>query len=214
MLDIAGFGTPSIVVGEHPYLLASNRWGTKLNYVHGAFDAELGFFAAQGDLRGSSDFTNDTDKTVQWKIAYASAERPVEIGVYGSRGSFPLAEGGTDQYHSLAGYVQRDPIHHVPGILAVYQTGYDANPGAGAPPANSKAYTIELYEPVGDKAVLALRKELSDDGLGNVSHSGNVDFTYHVSTYVHAYLEAGLAQGGKPAWRWLLWYTLPVTGVK
>jgi len=45
-LDISGFSTPSIVVGEHPYLLASNRWGTKLNYVRGAFDAELGYFAA------------------------------------------------------------------------------------------------------------------------------------------------------------------------
>ncbi len=215
--DLAAFSTPEITVGEHAYQLDANRWGVKLNYVHHWIDAEAGWLGSGGDLTGTggaSDFSSDTDKTFQYKLAYADASNPLEVGVFGSRGSWPLAEGGVDQYHSLAGYVQRDPTGGLPGVLVVYQHAYDGNAGAGFGPANSTASTFELYQPVLGRGLITIRKEFTNDGLGTQAQSGEVNFAYHLARYLDFYIQDGFVQNGTPDWQAMLWWTTPLSVVK
>jgi hypothetical protein len=212
--DLAAFATPEITVGEHAYELDANRWGMKLNYVNGNLDAEVGWLGSSLGWGGSSDFSEDTDKTFQYKLAYASAFRPVEFGIFGSYGSFPLAEGGTDQYHSLAPYIQRDPVNGVPGVLAMYQVAYDANPGMGLLPAASTAGTLELYEPVLDKGLVSVREEWTNDGLGDRLQTGNIDFSYQFLPFLHAYVEDAISQYSVPEWRYMVWLTVPLRNLE
>lgn len=208
--DLASFATPEITVGEHAYELDANRWGVKFNYVNGDLDAEAGWLGSSEGWSGTSDFSDDTEKTFQYKLAYASPVYPVEAGAFGSYGSFPLAEGGTDQFRSFAPYVERDPMNGIPGVLAMYQMAYDANPGLGFSPAASTATTLELYEPVFTKGLVSVREEWTNDGLGDRLESGNIDFSYHILPFVHVYVEDALAQGNVPDWRYMVWLTVPL----
>jgi hypothetical protein len=217
--DLASFATPEITVGEHIFQLDGNRWGSKLTYVKNSLDAEIGYFGAGGDLAGATSWGQDQEKTLQWRIAHANPEQPLEYGVMGARGSFPLAEGGFDQYYAITPYVQRDPVGRVPGVFAMYQMAYDGNAGQDATGAalgdsHSNAATIELYEPIGENALIAFRKEFQNDGLGTHSQSGNIDFAYHIAPYLHLFLESGMAQGSQPRWRYMVWWTLPLQKVK
>nr|MDQ2663914.1 hypothetical protein [Candidatus Eremiobacteraeota bacterium] len=213
--DLASFATPEITVGEHAYQNDGNRWGSKFTYVKGSLDAEVGYFGSGADLAGATDWSNTVEKTAQWKVAHANPEQPFEYGLMGSSGSLPLADGSFDRYASFTPYVQRDPVGKFPGIFAMYQMAYDANAGQdafGVPlgAARSKAATIELYEPLGDKALIAIRKEFQDDGLGNQGESGNIDFAYHLAPFLHLYLESAMAQNATPTWSYMLWWTLPL----
>ncbi|MEO6835253.1 MAG: hypothetical protein ABI231_05030 [Candidatus Tumulicola sp.] len=221
-MDLNSFALPEITVGEHTYQLDGNRWGAKMNYLKGSLDVEAGWLYNNGGWSGSSGFIN-TDKTFQYKVAYADPQRPVEAGIFGSRGSWPLAEGGLDQYWSVAGYVQRDPYRGVPGVLASYQMGLDGNPGytglanGGLAPlgsAGSNAVTLELYQPVLDRGFLTLRKEWTNDGLGNLVQSGNIDFNYQIARYLHGYVEEYFASHSTPQWRYMIWWTTPISVVK
>ncbi len=222
-MDLAGFTTPEIAVGEHTYELDGNRWGAKFNYIKSNIDVEAGYLASNEGWVGASDWGSDTEKTFQYKAAYANPQQPAEVGVYGSRGSSPLAEGGTDQYWSFAPYVQRDPSKGVPGILLIYQMAHDGNPGYTTLPngslvplgqAASTATTLELYQPIMDKGLISFRKEFTNDGLGNQMQTGNIDLNYQVAKYLHVYVENYFAQGSIPGWRYMLWWTTPVTTVK
>jgi hypothetical protein len=51
---------------------------------------------------------------------------------------------------------------------------------------------------------------MTDDGLGTIVHSANIDLTVRLARFLRAYGEAGLQQNGKPAWRWFLWWTTPL----
>lgn len=212
--DLASFSTPEITVGEHPYQLDANRWGAKINYIHGNLDAEAGWLGSGAGWGGTSDFSDDTDKTFQYKLAFANPTSPFEYGAFGSTGSFPLAEGGTDQYHSIAGYLQRDPLNGIPGVIAIYQSAYDANPGLALAPASSTAATFEFYEPVLNKGLISAREEWTNDGLGNRLHTGNIDFSYHILPFVHVYVEDALAQYNTPEWRYMIWITAPIRNVR
>jgi hypothetical protein len=224
-MDVSGFTTPAITVGEHAYELAANRWGAKLNYVKGSLDFEAGYMYEGGtshaNWSASTDFAN-TDKTFQYKLAYANPQYPVEAGVYGSRGSWPLAEGGFDQYWSLAPYVERDPSNGVPGILAVYQFAHDNNPGfntlpngALTPlgPTPSTAQTIELYQPLFNEGMLSVRKEWTNS-LGTLNQTAEVDFNYAVARYLRVYVEEYFASHTKPGWAGTIWWTTPLSSVK
>lgn len=224
--DISAFSTPEITVGEHVYQLDGNRWGTKLAYVHGALDAEAGWLLSGNGMITASDFGSSpgTDKTFQWKLASAHADQPLEVGAYGSIGSYVVSTGDVDRYNSVAAYLQRDPQPHaVPGIFAIYQIAHDSNPGLDANgnqlrSTSSKAMTLELYEPLFNRgAVLGVRNEFTDDELGTLRHSQNVDFTFNMPhmPYLHGYVEAGLganstAPSSGPTWRWMLWWTTPI----
>ncbi|MGC1381578.1 MAG: hypothetical protein WA814_11225 [Candidatus Baltobacteraceae bacterium] len=221
-MDLAGFTTPEIAVGEHVYQLDANRWGTKFNYIKGDLDLEASWLYASGGWSASSNFA-DTDKTFQYKAAYANPQYPIEAGVYGSRGSWPLSEGGFDQYWSLAPYVQRDPAKGVPGILAIYQMALDGNPGyttlangslAPLGSAGSTAATLELYQPIFNQGLLSVRKEWTNDGLGTLGQTGNVDFNYPIARYLRAYVEEYFGSHMTPGWRYMIWWTTPFTNVK
>jgi len=213
--DLAPFANSQVTVGEHAYQLANNRWGSRFAYVRGVFDVEVGWLGSTGDLGGTSDFSDDTDKTLQWKFAWANPERPLEIGAFGSRGSFPLPEGGTDQYHSVALYVQRDPKFGVPGAFILYQTTFDANPGAGAAAAAGNGAIVELYDTfLRGRMLITARKEFTNDGLGTQIQSGNVDVEYHLVRFINVYAETYMVQHGKPGYRYMIWWTTPVKAVK
>jgi hypothetical protein len=222
--DIQPYVSAELQVGEHMYQQDMMRWGTSFSYVRPKLFVQASWLGSNEDLGGSSAFAN-TDKALEWIAAYADPNRPLEAGIYGSVGSYPLAEGGVDQYHTMAVYAQRDPgPHFVPGILALYQWGYDANPGVnmssmggGAamalPPANSTTETFELWEPVFHQhGVVALRQETTNNGLGNFTKGGNIDLSFQPFTrynYLHFYLENALMQDSKPNWRAGLWWIFP-----
>ncbi|MEO6912465.1 MAG: hypothetical protein ABI182_00415 [Candidatus Baltobacteraceae bacterium] len=217
--DIASFATPELTVGEHVYQNDGNRWGAKFNYVKNSLDAEIGYFGAGGDLGGVGVYSQDTEKTLQWRVAHSNPEQPLEYGVMGARGSLPLAEGGFDQYSSFTPYVQRDPVGKFPGIFTMYQLGYDGNAGQDAlgnplGAARSNAATIEVYEPVGEKVLISFRKEFQNDGLGTRGQSGNIDFAYHIAPYLHLYVESALQQNTTPTWKYMLWWTMPLQKVQ
>lgn len=214
--DLAGFAVPEITVGEHAYETDANRWGTKLNYVRGSLDVEAGWLGSSG---GWSDaFSFNPDRTFQYKAAFANPQQPFEGGAYGSIGSFPLAEGFIDRYRTYGLYAQRDPTGYVPGVLVQYQMNYDSNPTGSFMSAGSNGLTLELTESVfnhqqdspAGQGLLAFRKEYTNDGLGNVVQSGNIDFAYHIARYLHFYSEAALVQNTTPAWRWEIWWTTPL----
>jgi hypothetical protein len=210
--DVAAsaFAAPEMTVGEHTYELDANRWGTKFAYDRGSLDAEIAYVTDGNDLNGFSDYSDDTDKTVQYRLAFANPTNPLEFGYYGARGSWPLAEGGADQYYSNAFYAQRDPVHGVPGFLATYQMNYDGNPGSGAPPAASNGGSLEIFDNVGPRAMLSLGQMFTNDGMGNQTKSGNIDLSYHVMRFVMAYAEEQFNTNQKPTWNGLVWLTLPV----
>ncbi|MDE2480603.1 MAG: hypothetical protein KGN02_00260 [bacterium] len=208
--DLTGFQSAEMTVGEHAYEVDANRWGAKFAYVHKALDAEVAWTGAGTDLDGASDFRNDTDKTLQYKLAYATPEKPLEVGYYGSTGSFPLPEGGFDKYYTHALYVERDPVKHVPGVMVTYQMAHDQNPGAGFGPAGSNGSSFELFEPIGDRAMISVSKQFTNDGLGTQTQLGTVDASYHVMRFVHVYGEAVFNQYQPPTWNGLVWFALPV----
>lgn len=212
--DLTGFAQPQITVGEHAYQLDANRWGASLIYVREWFTATAAWLGNNGDLNTATDFSSDIDKSFQWRLAYAHPNRPMEAGFFGTTGVAPVSNG-SDRYNATDAYVEIDPTEHLPGLFTMYQIGHDANPGTGFSPSTSHAFTAEVYQPLFRRqAMIAVRDEVTDDGLGTVTHSGNIDFAAVLSRHVderngHGLvrnLEAGMLQGGPPAWRAQLSY--------
>jgi hypothetical protein len=213
--DIAPFNTPEMTVGEHVYQLDANRWGAKLNYIHGNLDSEAGWMYDNTGWNGSSNFIN-SDKTFVYKIAYANPVQPMEVGYLGSRGSVPVSTG-IDQYSSWGGYVERDPTGNVPGVFMLYLRGHDLAPGAdpntGNPlgPATGSGFTGEVYQTFfRQRLFISGRKEWGNDGMGNAMQSGSVDMSYRFAKYLRGYTEVYMTQNATPAWRYYLWWTVPI----
>ncbi len=213
-MDLSAFTTPEITVGEHAYELDANRWGAKLNYVHKALELDAGWLGSGEDLGGVSQFSNSIDKTFLWQALYAPPTQPWGVGYVGSRGSWPLSDGNFDQYYSTMFYAQRDPLNGFPGFLIMYQVANDGNAAPGVGPATSHASTFELMEPFmhDQRAMLSLRKEMTNDGLGTYQQTGVVDLSYRLGPYLRFYAESGMAQNQTPSWRYMLWWTTPLRG--
>jgi len=71
--------------------------GAKLGWSNAYVAADAGWFGAQTDLNGATDFSNDPDKSLQWHVAYAPFDRPLQVGLYGNTGTFPLSLRGADR---------------------------------------------------------------------------------------------------------------------
>jgi hypothetical protein len=224
-LEIAPFATPEVTVGEHTYQLDANRWGAKAGYLHGSLSLDAAYVGSDADLNGASDFVPGNGKALQYRAAFMNPKNPVEVGVYGTSGAFPISDGLTDKYTALAGYIQRDPKHGLPGVFFAYQTTHDSYPMSGAAgPANGRGYTLNVYQPIfRDKVVIGFRREMTDDGMGTINHYGNIDLTVQLAKYLRLYTEAGLSaanpgngvdRGGTPAWRVFVWWTMPVSKAK
>jgi hypothetical protein len=210
--DVTGLTVNSsaeMTVGEHTYELDANRWGYKFAYLRGSLDAEVSYVTSGADWAGFNDYDWTQDKTLQYKFAFANRGNPLEFGYYGARGSWPLTEGGFDQYYTNAFYAQRDPVNGVPGFLTTYQMNHDSNPGMGAPPAGSNGVSYELYDNIGSRGLVAVGEQLTNDGLGNHTQIGNIDASYHVARFIILYAEEALAVGQKPTWNGLIWFALP-----
>ena len=224
-LEIAPFNTPEVTVGEHTYQLDANRWGAKVGYLHGSTSIDAAYVGSDADLNGASDFVPGNGKALQYRAAFMGPKNPVEVGVYGTTGTFPISDGLTDRYSAIAGYFQRDPMHGVPGVFFVYQTTHDSYPLAGATgPANGRGYTLNIYQPIfKDKVAVGFRREMTDDGMGTINHYGNIDLTVQIARYLRLYTEVGLSgtnagngadRVGTPAWRMFVWWTMPVAKAK
>lgn len=229
-MDIDGPMASSTVVGEHDWSATyGNRWGSKFAYVHKALAAEAGYLLSSGDLNGLSNFSPG-DKTFQWKVSYAPSNRPIEAGFFGSIGSLPVSTG-TDAYHSNAAFVQLDPgSNGIPGLLAIYQTEQDSNPGLDSasgsiiPATSSRGTSLELFEGFFQgSAVLSLRHDFNNDGFGTLSNGNAINIGFNVpgARYLHGYLESNLGgnsalagTSGGPTWKGMLWLTLPLKEVK
>jgi hypothetical protein len=164
-------------------------------------------------------------KALQYRAAFMRQKSPLEFGVYGTTGTFPISDGLTDRFSAIAGYVQHDPVHGIPGVLLVYQSTHDSHPAAGATsPANGRGYIVNIYEPIiKDKVIVGFRREMTDDGLGTVNHYGSVDMTVQIAKYLRLYTEAALSgtnvgngvnRVGTPAWRAFVWWTMPIAKAK
>ncbi|MBV8148692.1 MAG: hypothetical protein JO092_06355 [Candidatus Eremiobacteraeota bacterium] len=211
-LDVTGLGVNSsaeITVGEHTYELDTNRWGYKFAYIRDSLDAEVSYGTSTADLNGFNDYDWTQDKTLQYKLAFANRSNPLEAGYFGARGSWPLSEGGFDQYYTNGFYAQRDPISGVPGFLATYQMNHDSNPGMGAPPAGSNGLSYELYDNLGQRGLVSVGEQFTNDGLGNHTQIGNIDASYHATRFIMLYAEEALSVGQKPTWNGLIWFMLP-----
>jgi hypothetical protein len=231
--ELDGPSASSTLVGEHDWSATNNnRWGAKLAYVHGVIDAEGGWFFSGDDLNGYQDF-NPGDKTFQWKVAYASEKRPVEVGVFGSVGTLPVSTG-TDHYNSVAGYVQVDPNPKgLPGVLAIYSSGVDDNPGVGIsgnpmPETGSKGASVGIYQLfLHGNVLVSVRHDLNDSGPnGQVLNGNSINVGFNAPgwekipflQYVHGYVEANTgatsswygANGG-PTYKGMIWLALPVS---
>jgi hypothetical protein len=210
--DVSGLTANSaaeMAVGEHTYQLDANRWGYKFSYIPTNFDAEIAYVTSGADLNGFNAYDWMQDKTLQWKFAYANRSNPLEVGYYGARGSWPLSEGGFDQYYSNAFYAQRDPVHYVPGFITTYQMNHDGNPGTGLTPAGSNGISYELFDNIGQRGLISVGEQLTNDGLGNHTQIGNIDASYHVTRFITIYAEEALSVGQKPTWNGLIWFALP-----
>ncbi|MGC2129799.1 MAG: hypothetical protein WA629_06855 [Candidatus Aquilonibacter sp.] len=211
--DVTGLSVnepAELTVGEHAYQLDANRWGSKFVYDRGSFYGQVAYLTSTADLSGFNDYSNDTDKTLEYQAAFANPKKPLEVGYVGSRGSWPLTEGGVDQYYSNSFYVQRDPVKYIPGVLVTYQMAYDASPGNGAPPSASNGASFEIYDNIGQRGMLSVGKQFTNDGMGNQVQVGNVDASYHVMRFVFVYVEAAFNQQQKPTWNGLIWLPLPI----
>lgn len=223
--EIAPFALPEIAVGEHGYQLDANRWGVKSGYLHAPVSVDVAYVGADTDLNGATDWMPSNGKSLQYRAALMRPNSPLEVGIYGATGTFPISDGTTDRFSAIAGYLQRDPVHGVPGVFLVYQTTKDSNPFAGSTGgASSRGYIMNVYEPIFKGNVLiGLRREMTDDGLGTVSHTGNIDMTIQLAKYLRLYTEAGISGAnvgngvdrvGTPAWRAFVWWTIPVSKAK
>jgi hypothetical protein len=211
--DVTGFSIGAdaeLTVGEHTYELDANRWGYKFDYDSGDLDAEIAYVTSGADLNGFNAYDWGEDKTWQYKLAFANPSYPLEFGYYGARGSWPLTEGGFDQYYANGFYVQRDPVGSVPGLLASYQMNHDGNPGMGAPATGSNGGGLEFYDTIGQRGLISIGEQLTNDGMGNHQHLSNIDLTYHVWRFIQVDGEEAMASGQKPAFNGLVWFALPL----
>jgi hypothetical protein len=136
-------------------------------------------------------------------------------GVAGRAG--PLSEGGIDRYAATGAYFALDQTPHAPGVLLLYQRGWDGNAGQGNASrplvaAASNGTIAELFfKPLRHyEALVSLREELSSDGLGTVMHTSNADINFRVARSIHATLEGYARSLGKPGMRYQVWWTTPL----
>ncbi|MBV8196666.1 MAG: hypothetical protein JO263_00905 [Candidatus Eremiobacteraeota bacterium] len=225
-----GFSMPSIGVGNHTYALSGSGFGTEFSYTHRNIAAEVSWNSQSTNLPNAASFSTlpGTQRATAWQIADASPGRPLEIGAYGSIGTYTqnTKPGAIDIFNGTGFYVMRDaqPRTGVPGIAAIYERTSDSNPGLVGklqrPPGASHSVALQLEEPLfKGGAMLGVRKELMDS-LGIIQTGSVVDFGFQVPhlPYLFAYSEAAMGSAyttatfGRPTWRFGMRWAGPITG--
>ncbi len=217
--ELNGFAETGVTSGEHAWQWGANRWGAKFSYTQKAALAEIDYVGPNGDLNSATDFSASQDKSVDWRVAWAPPDVPFEFGLYGTQGVLPISDGTTDKYNGTAVYGQMDPMGMMPGVFAVYQIGHDPNAGAGLGASTSKAFSVDVFEPIfRQRAMLGARSEYIDDGFGNLTHSDNIDLEWLAvrqvsdrnATGIMFNAEAAMAPGNGPDWKYQIWYVTTV----
>jgi len=217
--ELNEFGPTGMTSGEHAWQFGGNRWGAKFSYTHQWAVAEVDYVGTNADLNTATDFGSDTDKSVDWRVAYAPPDAPFELGVYGESGTLPISDGTVDKYNGAAVYAQMDPMGAMPGLFTVYQVGHDPDAGAGLGATTSRAFSVDAFEPFfKQRVMLGLRNDFVDDGLGTLAHSTNADVEWLAvrqvsdrnATGLIFNAEAAMVPGSGPDWRYQIWYATTI----
>ena len=242
--DAGGDRLPGVAVGVHNYLsdYGDGRWGTKFSFVEGKTLAQVAYL---GNSTGASsfgdayDFSRGSDKTLQWKVAYADPAKPWEVGVFGESGSLGFSGSAlvpglhADDYTVVAPYISKDPRPGSPGFRFEYSAATDSNPGytlssdpAGAPrPIGStssswmvgSAYQMVLH----DRGMVNLTYYHTNQALSEVGFTGLAQrtgpvtgggpgFSYAFNSYLRAYTVMYSAQNQRPTFGIKMWFTPPL----
>ena len=79
------------------------------------------------------------------------------------------------------------------------------------PAASGHGFSAELYETFFHKNVyLGVRKQWTNDGLGNPNQDGVIDLSFVFTKYVRGYTEVYMQQNNTPVWRYFVWWTTPI----
>lgn len=225
-----GMSLPGITAGAHKYALSSSAWGSEFSYEHGNFAGEAGYYWNNTSWPNGQTFSTlaGTQRTVSYQFAYATPRDPLEVGIYGSTGTFTQSKDPVpqDQFTGNGIYVMRDadPRRYIPGVALVYQVTTDNNPGlvgkVVVPPGTTRAEAFQIEEPLFQgRAMIGARREI-DHNLTQVL-SGNV-FDVGVQVpylpYLFAYGEIGMGSlytttpHAQPTYKWGLRWAFPVIG--
>jgi hypothetical protein len=241
----AGQGSvPDVAVGVHDYALDydGGRWGTKFNYVQGKTVAEIAYLgnATGGSSFGDAyDFSQTSDTSWQWKVAYADPAKPYEVGVFGESGKLGFAGSSLapgvhiDRYDVVAPYVQKDPRPGSPGFRLEFATATDSNPGnltpAGASgpgrPAGSTASSWMIASVdqmvLHDHGMVNITYYHTNEALGAIGLTGLVQaagpatgagpgFSYAINPYTRIYSAIYVAQNQRPTFALKMWFSPPL----
>jgi hypothetical protein len=236
---------PNVAVGVHNYALdySTGRWGAKFNYVGGKTLVQVAYLgnATGGSSFGDAyDFSRASDKTFQWRVAYADPAKPWEIGVFGESGALGISGSSllpgrvqVDNYNVITPYINKDPRPGSPGFRFEYATATDANPGYLPPatgtgalqPAGStrsswmvgSAYQMVLH----DHGMVNVTYYHTNQALAETGFTGLVQptgpatgvgpgFSYALDPFVRIYTSMYVAQGQRPAYSITMWITPPL----
>ena len=232
------FSMPSITAASHGYSLSGGAWGSELSYEHGYVAAEVGYFEIPTYWPTSATFLSvpGTQRSVSYQVAYASPRSPLEVGFYGSTGTYtqstkdPVTQ---DQFTGNGVYVMRDadPRRYIPGVALIYQITTDNNPGligkTYVPPGTTHATALQIEEPLfNGRAMIGWRREI-DQNLTGVLSGNVIDAGVQVPHLPYLFLYGEAAMGNlyttppagfttatftQPTWRWGLRWAAPVVG--
>ncbi len=235
---------PDFFIGQHDYAgNIDDRWGTKLNYVHGEIPVvvELAYLGnnSPSGIPGSFNFSPTSERSFQWKLAYAHPSRPTEVGFIGETGTVgwngSLTPGwNQDRFTLLGPYVLKDPRANSPGFLVQYLTASDANPGYYAAPGPVVALGAPAGKTSGSAEIASVYQMISDNrGLLNLTYfhtnntlapvgstgivtptgsvsAGNVGLSYRFGPFIRLYATSTIAQNQTPLWNLSLWIDSPL----
>lgn len=225
-----------VVAGVHDYALDETgaRWGAKYAQFFGRFVTEVQYV---GNSSGVSSFDgaynfalgNLSDRSFQWRAAYADPAHPWELGVFGETGTLGWAgsQSGTqlnrDNYTLIAPYVMKDPRPGAPGVRLQYATTRDSNPGLVATPNGLSPFAGATN---GSYMVGSLNQMYAQDRLmANVTYfhanmplspvgasptAGSAGLSYAIAPYVRIFAAGTTLTHQKPYWSYLFWLTPPL----
>jgi hypothetical protein len=242
--DAGGDRIPGVAVGVHNYLedYADGRWGTKFSFIGGKTVAQVAYLAnatGASSFDDAYDYSQASDKTFQWKVAYADPAKPWEVGVFGENGA--LGFGGAalipgvhvDNYNVVSPYFSKDPRPGSPGFRFEYSTATDSNPGYLTPsgpaaPLQSAGSTSSswmigsVYQMLlHDHAMANLTYYHTNPTLGETGFTGLVQrtgpatgggpgFSYAFTPYIRAFTVFYMAQNQRPTYDIKLWFSPPL----
>jgi hypothetical protein len=242
--DAGGDRIPGVAVGAHNYGFdyGNGRWGTKFSYIKGKTVAQIAYLGNPSGLDSFGDlydFSRTSDKSFQWKAAYADPAKPYEIGIFGETGS--LGYSGSelvpglhlDNYNVVAPYVSKDPRPGSPGFRFEYASAVDSNPGYAQSATTGGALQSvgrtpsswmigSAYQMLFDNRAMAnityyhTNQNLAESGLTGLvaptgpQSGGGPGLSYAFNNYIRAFTVYYVAHDQRPTYALKLWFSPPL----